>query len=216
MKIKLENNTYNLPESWDKITLRQFKNILLIDDKQDELQYKIAILSELLQCTIEELEVVSLNSLNSIWNRVSIFLEKRPTEKLDKTILLNGKEFYFDNQLDKNTNYGMFVDISNFMKEKNFWEVSEKVLAIYIRPVVQKKKDFRKWLGWKKDKYPDLVQVQKYDSSKLDEHAELILDCPMSYIFPVSFFFWNLSTALKQNIPPSSPVQMNQPVKMNP
>lgn len=209
MKIKLENNTYNLPDNWDEITLRQFKNILLIDDKQDELSYKIAILSELLQCTIEELEVVSLNSLNSIWNRVSTLLENKPNDKLDSTIILGGKEFYFDNQLDKNTNYGMFVDISNFMKEKNFWEVAEKVLAIFIRPVSKKKKDFKKWLGWKKDKYPDLVQVERYDSSKLDEHAELILDCPMSYIFPVSFFFWNLSMELKPNIPSSLQKEMN-------
>lgn len=215
MEIKILDKKYNIPDSWSDITLRQFKEIMLLDDNQEELPYKIAVMSILLDCNQEDLEKVSLNSLNSIWNRINLVLESKPDENLDYTINLGSKEFYFDNQLENNTSYGMFVDVSNFLKEKNFWEVAEKVLAIYVRPVQRRKKDFRKWFGWKKDQYPDLIQVEKYDSSKLDEYAELLLDCPMSFIFPISVFFWTLLKQLNQNIQPSSLIKMNQDQMMD-
>lgn len=200
LKVELGEKQYGLPQTWDEITLKQFKEVMLIDNSQDELSYKIELLSILLNCYVEELEQCSLNSLNSLYNQIDILLREQPKELFSSILKINGKEYYFDNNLDANTTTGMLIDVTNLMKKGNFWDNAEQILAVYIRPIEKKKKDYRYWKGFKKENYPDLVNVQKYNFEQRTKTAEDLLQAPMSFIFPCSVFFWTLSKELSQSI----------------
>jgi len=208
LKVQIQDKQYDFPDSWDEIKLHQFKNIMLINPESSELDYKIDMLSELLQCTIEELEVCSLNSLNSLYHKVEILLADKPKEVIDKILILNNKEYYFENDFDKNTNLAMLMDIDKLMKSGSFWENAEQILAIYIRPVSKKKRNyFEGWKGFRKEKYPLLVDLEPYHYKQRLETAKVLLNCPMSYILPISVFFWTLSKVLLENFRTSLLVQ---------
>jgi hypothetical protein len=203
IEVKLKEKSYSLPTSWDEITLGKFKRIMLVDNKQEEIEYKLEILSEILECTIEELEEVQLSSLNSLYNQVELLLKDEPKTKFESIFKINGKEYYFENDFEKSTTTGMFIDLQNLMKG-GFWENAEQILAIWIRPVKEKKYDYSKFKGWKKEKYPlKYISLEKYNYQQRIESAKDILQMPMSLIFPCSVFFWTFSGELVKNILPS-------------
>lgn len=204
LKVKLGEKIFECPDSWDEISLRKFQSIMAIpqpEKKEEELEYKIDILAELLGCFIEDLQQVKLSDLGQLWDKCEWIVTTKPNSKLPELIKLSdGKDYYFDSNLDQST-FGMWVDLEDLMKQ-DFWQNAHKIASIFVRPVEKVKYNFSKWKGWRKQNYPiKAVQVQEYDPVIADQTAHLLLDAPVTIIYTISVFFWSFSRELlKMNL----------------
>lgn len=185
---KLNNKTvelgsYNIPTKWEEVTLKQFQQILELEDKNDNL----AILAIMLGKTKEEVQQLPSKVLTLFYKNLNFFKAEPRTES-DNKLTIND-ELYVINDKD-NMKVGEYADFNEILQyDRNNYAY---MLAILCRKEGE-------------------VYDDKFIAEKLNKRKEMFENIPVTEALKtVNFFFqkfislktntMNYSTALKEEV----------------
>lgn len=186
--MKKSNNTvelgsYNIPSKWEDVTLKQFQQILNLQDKNDNL----AILAIMLGKTKEEVQQLPSKVLTLFYKNLNFFKAEPRTES-DNKLTIND-ELYVINDKD-NMKVGEYADFNEILQyDRNNYAY---MLAILCRKEGE-------------------VYDDKFIAEKLNKRKEMFENIPVTEALKtVNFFFqkfislktntMNYSTALKEEV----------------
>ena len=178
-----KQNTYNLINSWDDVTLDKWAK--LIDSKSKsktkEALDTISLLSDIPRKLVKEL---SINDVSNILNRVAA-LQNKASSRLKRIIKVDDVEYGFHPDLSEIT-LGEYADIETYIQngmEKNL----SKLMAVLYRPVVEKN-----------GKY---YSIEKYNGSGVRMRAEKFKKMKAADVNSSLVFFWTLGNELSTILP---------------
>lgn len=191
MKVILNNKLIDCPTSWQDISLTQFKDLMSLKvEENDDVNYMLFFLSIVLKVPVFELEKVEIKSLEELYSKFDWVVNSKPTETIPNVILLDGKKYYFNPQIDK-LGFGVFTYLQNKL-QGGFWENSEEILSCLLLPVKSIKRNYSSWKGWKKSNYPLIVETEEFDLQLATENSRLIGQISINEVFGISQFFFLL------------------------
>lgn len=179
----VELGSYNIPTKWEEVTLKQFQQILELEDKNDNL----AILAIMLGKTKEEVQQLPSKVLTLFYQNLNFFKEEPRTES-DNKLTIND-ELYIINDKD-NMKVGEYADFNEILQyDRNNYAY---MLAILCRKEGE-------------------VYDDKFIAEKLNKRKEMFENIPVTEALKtVNFFFqkfislktntMNYSTALKEEV----------------
>lgn len=179
----VELGSYNIPTKWEEVTLKQFQQILELEDKNDNL----AILAIMLNKTKEEVQQLPSKVLTLFYKNLNFFKEEPRTES-DNKLTIND-ELYVINDKD-NMKVGEYADFNEILQyDRNNYAY---MLAILCRKEGE-------------------VYDDKFIAEKLNQRKEMFENIPVTEALKtVNFFFqkfislktntMNYSTALKEEV----------------
>lgn len=187
MKVNIKKdgkqNTYNLINSWDDVTLDKWAK--LIDSKSKsktkESLDTISLLSDIPRKLVKEL---SINDVSNILNRVAA-LQNKASSRLKRIIKVDDVEYGFHPDLSEIT-LGEYADIETYIQngmEKNL----SKLMAVLYRPVVEKN-----------GKY---YSIEKYNGSGVRMRSEKFKKMKAADVNSSLVFFWTLGNELSTILP---------------
>jgi hypothetical protein len=178
-----KQNTYNLINSWDDVTLDKWAK--LIDSKSKsktkEALDTISLLSDIPRKLVKEL---SINDVSNILNRVAA-LQNKASSRLKRIIKVDDVEYGFHPDLSEIT-LGEYADIETYIQngmEKNL----SKLMAVLYRPVVEKN-----------GKY---YSIEAYNGSGVRMRSEKFKKMKASDVNSSLVFFWTLGNELSTILP---------------
>jgi len=178
-----KQNTYNLINSWDDVTLDKWAK--LIDSKSKsktkEALDTISLLSDIPRKLVKEL---SINDVSNILNRVAA-LQNKASSRLKRIIKVDDVEYGFHPDLSEIT-LGEYADIETYIQngmEKNL----SKLMAVLYRPVVEKN-----------GKY---YSIEKYNGSGVRMRSEKFKKMKAADVNSSLVFFWTLGNELSTILP---------------
>jgi len=178
-----KQNTYNLINSWDDVTLDKWAK--LIDSKSKsktkEALDTISLLSDIPRKLVKEL---SINDVSNILNRVAA-LQNKASSRLKRIIKVDDIEYGFHPDLSEIT-LGEYADIETYIQngmEKNL----SKLMAVLYRPVVEKN-----------GKY---YSIEKYNGSGVRMRSEKFKKMKAADVNSSLVFFWTLGNELSTILP---------------
>ena len=178
-----KQNTYNLINSWDDVTLDKWAK--LIDSKSKsktkEALDTISLLSDIPRKLVKEL---SINDVSNILNRVAA-LQNKANSRLKRIIKVDDVEYGFHPDLSEIT-LGEYADIETYIQngmEKNL----SKLMAVLYRPVVEKN-----------GKY---YSIEKYNGSGVRMRSEKFKKMKAADVNSSLVFFWTLGNELSTILP---------------
>lgn len=124
-------------DSYDKLTLGIYRELLAIEKTEDDVSYGIKILSALSDYSEEELMDMPMDEFQSLMAKTSFL--NTPMQKLDwkhlgKTITINGKKYNIIKDARKMT-AGQYIDYKSYMKDADkFIEMLPYILTVFIIP----------------------------------------------------------------------------------
>jgi len=178
-----KQNTYNLINSWDDVTLDKWAK--LIDSKSKsktkEALDTISLLSDIPRKLVKEL---SINDVSNILNRVAA-LQNKASSRLKRIIKVDDVEYGFHPDLSEIT-LGEYADIETYIQngmEKNL----SKLMAVLYRPIVEKN-----------GKY---YSIEKYNGSGVRMRSEKFKKMKAADVNSSLVFFWTLGNELSTILP---------------
>lgn len=186
--MKKSNNTvelgsYNIPSKWEEVTLKQFQQILELENKNDNL----AILAIMLNKTKEEVQQMPAKVLTLFIGKLDFFKEE-PKVESNNSIEVDG-EIYLIN-VKENLKFGEYCDFNEILQyDRNNYAY---MLAILCRKEGE-------------------VYDDKFIAEKLNKRKEMFENIPVTEALKtINFFFqkyisletntMNYSTALKEEV----------------
>ena len=163
----------------DSVTIGQYYKIqnLLVSDKMEK---AVEVVSELANCSKEELMKLNTAQFNQVWAAVILDLESSQNDsKFYKTFTLNGETFCFTD-FDKLT-VGEMVDMDILKSDPNRDKLIHTMMAVLYRPCR------RNWFK---------LEAEPYDSDFLTDRAEKFLDLPLKYVYGALNFFLQVPKSL--------------------
>jgi hypothetical protein len=124
-------------DSYDKLTLGIYRELLAIEKTEDDVSYGIKILSALSDYSEDELMDMPMDEFQSLMAKTSFL--NTPMQKLDwkhlgKTITINGKKYNIIKDARKMT-AGQYIDYKSYMKDADkFIEMLPYILTVFIIP----------------------------------------------------------------------------------
>jgi hypothetical protein len=178
-----KQNTYNLINSWDDVTLDKWAK--LIDSKSKsktkEALDTISLLSDIPRKLVKEL---SINDVSNILNRVAA-LQNKASSRLKRIIKVDDVEYGFHPDLSEIT-LGEYADIETYIQngmEKNL----AKLMSVLYRPVLEKN-----------GKY---YSIEAYNGSEVRMRAEKFKKMKAADVNSSLVFFWTLGNELSTILP---------------
>lgn len=164
-----------IPTSLDEITLRQYKELLKIQENaENETHLHAKIIQILCKMNISDVMLLKASDCQIIVEKLTKLFDEKP--ELVTTFKLNKTNYGFIPQLDE-ISLGEYIDLDTFIGD---WDNIEKAMNVLYRPIVLKSKD----------KYT-------IDEYKLGTD-DLLLDMPMNAVLSSIFFLWNLGLDLSK------------------
>lgn len=160
-RIKIEDTLYNVPESWDDVTLGQYEK--WFDYVADTKMKEVELVSFISTIPFDLLSTLSLSFYTDVLNMVSFAFAGNDFKPSNKIVIDN--DVYSVSVKDELT-LAQYVDVeATFEEEDNDSRLSE-ILAIVC-----------------------LKKGEKYDSKILKERKKLFQDLKMNEVFPLLAFF---------------------------
>jgi hypothetical protein len=137
VKLKIDDNvkSYELPTSWDEVSLGQYSKLMLAIDKEDstEIQLMIKSLEALVGIDGGILSKVPIKQLRDAYNQLGELISTTPNNELSRVVEIDGVEFGIIPDFDE-LSLGEFVDLDNYLQ--NNWLNIDKIFAVLYRPVI--------------------------------------------------------------------------------
>ena len=165
-----------VPTSLSEITLKQFTDIVSIEEKNGTNEFLMQKVVEII-CGIDlkSVALIAYKDVKEIFDHVQELLNKKADFK--NKFSLYGKKYGFIPLLDE-MSFGEYIDINENFKS---WETIHKAMAVLYRPIVTEKND--------------LYSIEDYDGIK---NSNVYLDMPIDVVLGAQFFFLNLGMELMQ------------------
>lgn len=174
--MKKSNNTvelgsYNIPSKWEDVTLKQFQQILNLQDKNDNL----AILAIMLGKTKEEVQQLPSKVLTLFYKNLSFFKNEVKVEADNKLTINN--ELYIINDKD-NMKVGEYADFNEILQyDRNNYAY---MLAILCRKEGE-------------------IYDDKYIAEKLEQRRIMFENIPVTEALKTVNFFFQKYISLGMN-----------------
>lgn len=167
----VELGQYNIPTKWEEVTLKQFQQILELEDKNDNL----AILAIMLNQTKEEVQQLPSKVLTLFYQNLNFFKEE-PKVEADNKLTIND-ELYVINDKD-NMKVGEYADFNEVLQyDRNNYAY---MLAILCRKEGE-------------------VYDDKFIAEKLNKRKEMFENIPVTEAIKIINFFFQKFISLKTN-----------------
>lgn len=167
----VELGSYNIPTKWEEVTLKQFQQILELENKNDNL----AILAIMLNKTKEEVQQLPSKVLTLFYQNLNFFKEEPKVESDNKLTINN--ELYVINDKD-NMKVGEYADFNEILQyDRNNYAF---MLAILCRKEGE-------------------VYDDKFIAEKLNKRKEMFENIPVTEALKTVNFFFQKFIALKTN-----------------
>ena len=190
----------------DYLSIKDYKQVTALDHLSDleKMVSTVSILSNLSEDKLRELQSTDLsNVFMEVTNRlIDVNPEYYPIIEID------GKMYGYQN-ISKMT-LGEYIDLEGLVKEpvKNL----EQIMAILYRPVLKHSFKSIKWavkMGFKLgtgevDDLSKYYELEKYDSSKRQDNAQVMKNLPVSYALGALSFFLQVGSLLLAGSKPYS------------
>ena len=167
---------YNLPKSWEEVTLKQFQELQrAYNDEKKEVSI-VDLISIMANKPKSEVQQLPTSFAELIMNELGFIMEQPKQQKSVPYIIIDGKK-YMVNYLEK-LKTGECVDVNSVIKDdpKNY----AAMLAILCR-----------------------LEGETYDddfiANKLEERTEMFLRQPITKILPIVAFFLELWLVSRKN-----------------
>lgn len=171
-KIKFKEVEYNVPESWNEVTLKQL--IKVMDDAKEiksEALKKIALLSGYANIPIEVIKHSTKNDIEKLAGYLS-FLNSPLPDKPITEFEFKGHKYYVMPSLMK-AEFQDFINLETALQ--NFKDENYKALP-YVMAIVAKREN---------------ETLSDFD---LEERAKLFEELPLSIVEPIRVFFYQIGT----------------------
>lgn len=188
-------------KTFNDLTLKQYREYMLLEDKSNSVEVVKILIDNWRNKSNDEIQVEFNHIINT-----------ELTNLLFCVIEIDGKLYGFNK---KKLSFGEFVDLQNLMDGNNFWNVVEKILQIYFRPIKKISRLHKLYykLGmWmynkslttnnekKRKRYlnsaSQIITTLKYELEEYnpDEsaHTDAILNMKMGTLYGATLFFWTL------------------------
>jgi len=181
--VKINNKEYQLPESWNEVSIGKFQAFSKID-AEDELDKLLQIVSVLGNIPIDTLESITYTELNKLYGLIT-FITEEVGDKTYFKINIKGKDYGLDYEW-KSMKAKTYIDLDSLMQDKNkVIDNLHLIAAILFRPIIDNKKE---------------VILEDYNYKLLEENGRFMQDNMMiSQFLPVLFFFSKLNLNLLQH-----------------
>lgn len=175
--IKIKEKTYNLPENWDEITLRQFIDFHTIEKQEDNYTI-LKRINCITNIPISDIRRMSSTDIDKLYYTIK-FIEELPTNEVDKlvTIDFEGREWIVVKDINREE-FGLYIDFDNYQKQLGEYNSLPFIMAMILRKNA-------------KEQYSD------YD---LEERAKLMEQLPVDKMIILSSFFLTRLNKLTNNI----------------
>ena len=134
--VKIAEHEYNLPESWDEVSLEKFRKIVeknqLISEYKSQILFGLEILSILIDCSVEDLKNISKASFETLVEEIK-WIHTAPVAKEKEEFTILGERWKPIKDLNKLT---MGDNISLELMINNS---TEATLLINILPILLRK-----------------------------------------------------------------------------
>ena len=165
----------SIPTSLNDITLRQYKQLLKIQENaENETHLHAKIIEIFCNMNISDVMLLKATDCQIIVEKLTKLFDEKP--ELVTTFKLNKTNYGFIPQLDE-ISLGEYIDLDTFIGD---WDNMEKAMNVLYRPIILKSKD----------KYT-------IDEYKLGTD-DLLLDMPMNAVLSSIFFLWSLGLDLSK------------------
>lgn len=171
MRVKI-----NVPESLSEIKLRDYQKYLKIErDNEENGQFLRQKAIELF-CNVPGSVVLKMK--NGDFKNISNHLFSLLVQKTDlvTTFKIGEVEYGFIPNLDRDMEFGEYIDIDEYLKDT---DDLHKTMGVLYRPITKNK--------WGK------YQIEEYEANKYDE---AMLDAPMDVVVGALLFFYRLGSQL--------------------
>lgn len=135
LKIGDKINKYELPTSWDEVSIKQYTNLMIAIDKEDsnEIELMVKSLEALADIPGGLLTKAPIKMLREAYNQLGELTSTVPNKELSRVIEIDGIEYGFIPNWDE-LSLGEFVDLDNYLQDG--FNNLDKVFAVLYRPIV--------------------------------------------------------------------------------
>lgn len=163
-----KKKVFNIPTSWDEVTVKQYSEIIKIDQELPSLTQRIKIVSSLLKIEEDIIEMMDQDDFAKIEEQLTFLSEDMQSTKVE-FIELDGEKYYLYTDFEKLT-LGEQISIDLITKEANgnMLNVYPKLLCLFLR----KKKDNGKFETFKTD---HMDRVKMFEGVQITKVNQLLL-----------------------------------------
>lgn len=124
-------------DSYDKLTICKYRELMTLDNDVDDVTKGINILSVLSDYTEEELYDMPLDDFSKLMAKTSFLqrnVEKTDWKKLGKQLVINGKKYDVIKEARKMT-AGQYIDYREYTKDsEKFMDMLPFILTVFLIP----------------------------------------------------------------------------------
>ena len=208
LKIGEDVKRYELPTSWDEVSIKQYTNLMIAIDKEDatDIELMVKSLEALADIPGGLLTKAPIKMLREAYNQLNELTNTTPNMELSRVIEIDGIEYGFIPDFDE-LSLGEFVDLDNYLQDG--FNNLDKVFAVLYRPIVK-----RDGIKYTIEDY-DLKEITKRrnlfnERMSIDTlYAALVFFCNIGRIYRESML-----SSLEEEIKSQNTIKSSQIVEM--
>jgi hypothetical protein len=137
LKVNDEVKRYELPTSWDEVSIGQYSKLMIAVDKEDstEIELMVKSLEALADIPGGLLTKVPIKMLREAYKQLVELTSTLPNRELTRVIEIDGVEYGFIPNWDE-LSLGEFVDLDNYLQDG--FNNLDKVFSVLYRPVLKR------------------------------------------------------------------------------
>ena len=185
LKVNDEVKRYELPTSWDEVSIGQYSKLMIAVDKEDstEIELMVKSLEALADIPGGLLTKVPIKMLREAYNQLKELTSTVPNKELTRVIEIDGVEYGFIPNWDE-LSLGEFVDLDNYLQDG--FNNLDKVFAVLYRPVL--KRDGIKYI------------IEDYNLDNIVNRRKLFRErMSIDTLYAALVFFCNIGRKLTEN-----------------
>lgn len=181
------NITLSIPNSYEDITVKEYKDIrTIIGSEKSEQQKAIELIGMLCRVEKSQLKHIRHADMEKVLSQLHwIYDEPNARQELIRTFEMEGKKYGFIPNMARLT-IAEFADLDTYSSEG--YEKLEHMMAVLYRPVT----------NW----YNDYYEIERYDHTR--HHHVRMQSMPMNVAMSAMVFFYNIERALVTDLHNSS------------
>ena len=123
-------------DSYDKLTINKYRELVGLEKGDDDMEYGIRILSILSDIDEDELMDMPLDEFSKMMSKTNFLykeVNKLDYNHLGKTLTINGKKYKIVKDA-KSMTAGQYIDYKSYITRDNFIDMLPYILTVFIIP----------------------------------------------------------------------------------
>lgn len=123
-------------DSYDKLTINKYRELVQLERGDDDVEYGVEILSILSDISVDDLMDLPLDEFTNLMSKTKFLnqpIERTEYKKLGKKLEINGKEYKLISSA-KDLTAGQYIDYKSYISRDNFLEMLPYILTVFLIP----------------------------------------------------------------------------------